>query len=352
MNYADGIILCFSLLGLVAFGFSVAAASTQLKELSDTGQRGTDSLTLLVPVRNESLSVLQILKEQLLSLKDNSAFDFRIIDNGSAVPLRFDDVSLDQHILCTAADVPGSKKSALKLGIEHSHTDWIVTTDADTRWTHDWLNIIAQQATKDRSMLVGPVFSEEDGSFCSILSYYESLCLWTIALASCSAGSPILASGANLAFRKSAWLDVGGYASHLSTPSGDDVLLMAEIWRRYPQGIGVLKGRNAYTTTTSESQIADWMAQRKRWISKTAHLNSPFKKIFSLLIMLWLYSPIVLVLLHPAFTMLWIGIEFCWIFNLARWYRINYSLPRFLVFRLVYPIMIPFVFFSMPKTWK
>ncbi len=352
MNCTDIMLLCFSLLGFGIFMLSLFAANSQLKELHDSGQDVLNSITLLVPVRNESAAVLQTLKNQLHNLKENAACNFWVIDDGSLDSLSFDDAELDKHILRTPADASGSKKRALSLGLERSSTHWIITSDADTLWNLAWLNSIRQQAHPDTSMLIGPVFSQENSSFFSHLSYYESLCLWTITSASCGLGIPILASGANLAFKKTSWEAVGGYASHLHLSSGDDVLLMSEMDAKFPKEVAVLKGRDAFTTTVSENKLSPWLAQRRRWISKTRHLNSSLKKGYSLLLLIWLITPFFLGMVHLLFPLLWFLIEYLWIFRLTQWYRLNSHPLRWLLFRSVYPLTLPLILLSTPKAWK
>jgi hypothetical protein len=352
MNCSDVILLCFSLLGFGIFLLSVAAANSQLKESIHKAKFNSTPCTLLLPVRNEPSSVLKTLKEQLHNLNEKATCYFKVIDDGSHSPLSFNDAGLDRHILRTPPNLIGSKKKALTLGIEQASTDWIITTDADTLWNLDWLNSIRHQALPGTSMLIGPVFSQESKSLYSLLSYYESLCLWTLSAASCRLGIPILASGANLAFTKTSWQAVGGYASHIDRASGDDVLLMADIAAKFPHEIFVLKGRHAYTTVLSESNFLSWMAQHKRWISKTDHLNSPLKKGYALLLLIWLFIPLLLCLVHPLFPVLWFLMEYLWILRLTQWYRLHSQLLRWLFFRVVYPLTIPLILLSTPKAWK
>jgi hypothetical protein len=296
--------------------------------------------------------VIESLKDQLGELNNKAKCGFKVIDNGSQVALSFNNSELDRHILRMPPNAIGSKKKALTLGIEQSNTDWIITTDADTLWNQDWLNSVRRQAMPGTSMLIGPVFSKESNSYYSLLSYYESLCLWTISSASCHLGIPILASGANLAFKKTSWQQVGGYVSHINKASGDDVLLMADIAAKFPHEIVVLKGRHAYTSVLSESNFLSWMAQHKRWISKTDHLNSPLKKGYALLLLVWLLSPLLLYVVHPLFPVLWFLMEYLWILRLTQWYRLHSQLLKWLFFRVVYPLTIPLILLSTPKAWK
>jgi biofilm PGA synthesis N-glycosyltransferase PgaC len=352
MNSADVILLCFSILAFGVFILSVLAASAQLRDSELPNSAGDASLTLLVPVRNEPPHVLNALEEQISAFDWEPRTEIIIIDNGSDKPVAFSNKRLNESVLRMDPSVTGSKKQALTQGIEKAQFDWIVTTDADTRWSTSWINAIRKQAAPGTSLLIGPVFSQENNSFFSLLSYYESLCLWTIASASCGMGIPILASGANLAYKKTSWQAVNGFASHMHRASGDDVLLMAEMDTKFPKEVAVLKGRDAFTTTVSENKLSPWLSQRRRWISKTAHLNSPIKKGYSLSLFIWLITPFFTGMMHPLLPLLWFLVEYLWIFRLTQWYRLSSNPLRWLVFRCVYPLTLPLILFSSSKAWK
>jgi biofilm PGA synthesis N-glycosyltransferase PgaC len=352
MNSAEVILLFFSILAFGVFVLSVLAASTQLREPELSNSRGVVSLSLLLPVRNEPPPILNALEEQISAFKSEASTEIIIIDNGSERPVAFKHMPLNSSVLRMEPSDKGSKKQALTQGIEMAQFDWIVTTDADTRWSADWINAIRKQALPGKSMLIGPVFSLENNSFFSLLSYYESLCLWTITSASCGMGIPILASGANLAFKKTSWQAVNGYDSHIHRASGDDVLLMSEMDAKFPKELAVLKGRNAFTTTVSENKLSSWLSQRRRWISKTEHLNSPLKKGYSLVLFIWLIAPFFLGVVHLLLPLLWFLIEYLWIFRLTQWYRLNSHPLRWLLFRSVYPLTLPLILFSSSKAWK
>ena len=70
-------------------------------------------------------------------------------------------------------------------------------------------------------------------------------------------GFPSMCNGANLAFRKGTFFEVGGYANNLHIPSGDDEFLMRKIFKMYPDGIHFVKDSDAVVSTS-----AAWQPER------------------------------------------------------------------------------------------
>ncbi len=124
------------------------------------------------------------------------------------------------------------------LGVEKAGGEIIVTTDADCRLPIHWLQSIATSFHEGNvKMVFGGVRIKEDKSFFSKLQALEFCSLIGTGGAMAGLGIPILCNGANLAFLRSAFLEVKGYDGNLDIPSGDDEFLMRKIDRRFPGSI-------------------------------------------------------------------------------------------------------------------
>ena len=73
---------------------------------------------------------------------------------------------------------------------------------------------------------------------------------------------------ANLAFRKSAFVEVDGYAGNMDIPSGDDEFLMRKISGRFPGSIRFLNSADAVVSTRPQESVGAFFAQRLRWAAK------------------------------------------------------------------------------------
>jgi cellulose synthase/poly-beta-1,6-N-acetylglucosamine synthase-like glycosyltransferase len=84
------------------------------------------------------------------------------------------------------------------------------------------------------------------------------------------AGSPTMCNGANLAYERAAFEEVGGYAGVDQIASGDDEFLLQKIYQRFGAGIYFLKNREAIVRTQPQKNWRTFYQQRIRWASKWA----------------------------------------------------------------------------------
>jgi len=112
-----------------------------------------------------------------------------------------------------------------------------------------------------------------------------------------------MCNGANLAYEKSAFEEVGGFSGIDSIPSGDDMLLMHKIYCKYPQKVFFLKDRHAIVTTRPESSWSGFFHQRVRWASKADRYDD--KRIFWVLLLVYLVNLLLAGLFVAAFWNTW-----------------------------------------------
>ena len=60
-----------------------------------------------------------------------------------------------------------------------------------------------------------------------------------------------MCNGANLAYLRSAFFEVDGFKGIDKLASGDDMLLMYKIWKKYPDSVHYLKSTEAIIETES-----------------------------------------------------------------------------------------------------
>jgi cellulose synthase/poly-beta-1,6-N-acetylglucosamine synthase-like glycosyltransferase len=74
-----------------------------------------------------------------------------------------------------------------------------------------------------------------------------------------------MCNGANLAYEKKAFQEVGAFKGIDCIASGDDMLLMYKMYKAYPDGIGFLKHPQAIVHTLPAEGLNAFMNQRIRW---------------------------------------------------------------------------------------
>lgn len=82
-----------------------------------------------------------------------------------------------------------------------------------------------------------------------------------------------MCNGANLAYRKSVFLEVGGFSENNKHPGGDDMFLMHQVAKRYPGSVRFVKSFDAMASTNPQPGFSSFRDQRVRWLSKSARLT-------------------------------------------------------------------------------
>ena len=262
----------------------------------------TERLTVIVPARNEAGNIGPCLRSILAGSYPTNLLEIIVVDDFSEDAtvaevkrvqaellaerslaalrlLRLADAESMAHLggvpyLGTPAFATFSpKKKALTLAVAQASGEIIVTTDADCIAPPDWLRHIAAALSKPgRVLLTGPVAIHQERGFLQNFQALDVAGMMGITGAGLHLGWQRMGNGANLAYRKLVFEEVGGYAGNEQVASGDDMFLMQKVAARYPQGVFFMK--NPATTVFTEAQPT-WAAlwqQRLRWGSKNAAL--------------------------------------------------------------------------------
>ncbi len=180
-----------------------------------------------------------------------------------------------------------SKKKAIEAGIQSASGELIITTDADSVQPQTWISsIVACYLSTQGKFIAAPVKMKARGSLLGIFQTLDFITLQGITGAAVSKGMHALCNGANLAYTREAFLEVGGFEGVDQLPSGDDVFLMQKVFSIYPSGVRYLKSQLAIVETPTEKTWSDFFNQRIRWASKAVHYKD--KKLFLILLVTYL----------------------------------------------------------------
>ena len=231
------------------------------------------SFSIVIPVRNESNNIQRILSCIESQTYPKELFEVIIVDDFSE-----DDTAIKVQKLAEKSDVTirtiqlvnqenQGKKHALTEGVRQSKFDLIITSDADCWMGENWLKSYNDMFDDTINMITGPVSIVGKGLF-GRLQQVEFAGLLGFGAVTLQKESPSMCSGANLAFRKEAFDEVGGYTNNLFVPSGDDEFLLFNIMRRFPHSAKFLKTEEAVVYTSAHSSLSSFINQRTRWTSK------------------------------------------------------------------------------------
>lgn len=280
------------------------------------------AVSIIIPARNESGNISLLLKDIAAQTYPASLTEVIVVDDGSedetgpqAQQVMRDNQIRGEVISPEAVSPnPSPKKRALTAGINKASGELILTTDADCRAGKEWLKTMVRHYQKTGSVfLSGPVRHAPLTTTFSKIQALEFNSLVASGAGAIGAGTALMSNGANLAFRRKAFLAVKGYEGNETFVSGDDVFLMMKLQQAFgKQAITFVKNPKAIINTAAKNTWKEFMEQRTRWASKTKAYKTFFALFTSAMVFffnfLLLLSPLYL-LLNPA--------EYAWI--LAAW---------------------------------
>lgn len=283
----------------------------KLKPFNATSVEPVTKFSILIPARNEEESIGKCLASVYRQDYPAALFEVVVIDDHST-DTTADTVTelMKKHstlkLIRLADEVKGKllnayKKKAIETAIPKTSGDWIITTDADCLAGETWLrsydNYIQQH---DPALVAGPVKFINNGSFVSVFQCLDFLSLQGITAAAVSANSHSMCNGANLAYKKDAFLQVNGFRGIDNVASGDDMLLMHKIKNKFPGRTGYLFTPGAVVSTSPMPDWASFFHQRIRWASKAEKYDD--KSIIAVLVLVYFYNCLLLALGILSFT--------------------------------------------------
>ena len=260
-------------------------------------------ISVIIPARNEEKDLPALLKALSGQSYDKSLFEVIVVDDHStdhtaAIVKQFNWPNIKLIRLADHVDAPGInsyKKKAIETAIAQSNGELIVTTDADCVVPPGWLETIAAFYKKnDPALIVMPVSYSCRNNSLEIFQALDFMVLQGITGASVHKNIHSMCNGANLAYSKKAFEEVEGFKGINNIASGDDMLLMHKIYKRYPAGIKYLRSNAVIVHTAPMHSWKDFLNQRIRWASKADKYDD--KRIFVVLALVYFFNAWLLVL--------------------------------------------------------
>lgn len=270
-------------------------------------------VTVLIAARNEEAGIHRTIEDILAQQYPKHLLEVIIADDHSTdrtaeIISGYADRGIKLFQLKEDKPLNSYKKKAISEAIKLSHSDLMVATDADCRMGPHWLeSIVSRFEASDLLMLSSPVAFFEDKTFFESMQALEFSAFIGLGAATIGHHKASTCNGANLAYKKSIFNEVGGFKGIDDVASGDDELLLQKIAAKYPRGIGFLKQKEAIVYTHAKPTWEEFKQQRRRWASKSVKYKD--KSIVALAVGFWLFNVIILINLvlgvfHPYYLAL------------------------------------------------
>lgn len=254
-------------------------------------------ISVIIPARNEEKNIVNCLasvceQEYPLDLFEVIVVDDHSEDNTAEIVKRLGIVYSNLQgirLQLNDAVIVAYKKKAIETGIHAAKGKLIVTTDADCIVPQQWLkNIAAFYEKKKTVFIAAPAMIAPSKGLVALFQSLDFLSLQGITGASVFAGFHSMCNGANLAYKKNVFNEVNGFAGIDNIASGDDMLLMHKIYKKYPGKVYYLKSKEAIVTTQPAENWKAFFNQRIRWASKAGKYDD--KRIFWVLLLVYLFN--------------------------------------------------------------
>ena len=276
-------------------------------------------VSVLLPARNEEDNIEACIISILNQKYPHSLLEIIVIDDYSTdktpdIVKGFDLKNVTLLSLAdfvNEADLKAFKKKAIELAIQQSTGDLIITVDADCIAGDNWLPVIVEQyETQQAKFIAAPVSFHQDRTLFEKFQALDFHGMMVITGGGIYGNIMNMCNGANLAFDKAAFHEVGGYKGVDNFASGDDMMLIQKMAAAYPNGIIYIKNATACTYTTPKPTIRSFFNQRVRWTTKARNYEE--WKMTAILGLVWLFClsiPITIITtFFFGYAMLWIAL--------------------------------------------
>ena len=246
-------------------------------------------VSVVIPARNEAAYIRQCLLSVLQQDYPSEKFELILVDDHSTDETLQIAQSLQaaypklKTLNLSEQDRNAYKKAALSLGIETAKGEIILQTDGDCQAKTNWLRSMLAQFEDDTVLVSGPVHLTYEDHWLPKLQSLEYIGLVCLGAGSLAAGSPNMANGANLAYRKAAFEAVGGFKGVDGVASGDDEFLLHKLHQAYPGRLRFAKCPAAIIRTPAQPDWSSLRRQRLRWVSKARAYQNRWVNVVQLL---------------------------------------------------------------------
>ncbi|MCU0357482.1 MAG: glycosyltransferase [Cyclobacteriaceae bacterium] len=326
-------------------------------------------ITILIPVRDEEKNIIILLDDISRQNYPRDLFEVVVIDDHSGDDTvavvegwirHHPEIQLSIILLKDAS----GKKAALTAGVGAANGEIIITTDADCRAGVHWIQSMADAFGSKVQMVIGPVCLMDNKTLFGRFQQLELMVLSATGMATMALGLPTMCNGANVAFRKSAFLQVGGYTGNENIASGDDEFLLRKIVSAYPNGVALLNNSEGIITTQPSKTWKEFTNQRFRWAGKWRKHGLGFSSLMAFVVFLAnVQVPLVMLFFllglipEQSITLILLKVipDLILILVVYPFFRIRFRLMLFFWMQLVYPFYV--VFFGLtanflPAYWK
>jgi len=260
------------------------------------------AFSIIIPFRNEAKNLPDFLQSIADLNYPKELFELILVDDFSKdtseriyINWRIKNDAIDTTLLENLRLSNSPKKDAIMRAVPIIKHEWIITTDADCTLNENWLLTLDNfiQQNKNTEMVVGAVMYKTKNNWFHHFQQLDLLSLQGTTIGSFGMGKPFMCNGANFAYTKKLYTELGGFGGITSRASGDDVFLLQKAVKTNSDKVHYLKHRDSIVKTKPENDLFKLFMQRVRWASKTTSYKNVYAKVLAIVVLLMNVSLVV-----------------------------------------------------------
>lgn len=249
-------------------------------------------VSIIIPFNNEEKNIKRLINSLLSQTYEKELFEVIFVNdnsNDNSINLINEAIAENPNFrLLSLTQIDNNlspKKQAIELGIKNAKNEIIVSTDADCWHDKNWLQSLVNCFDEETGFVTGLVKYENTKTFFEKLQKLEFASLLIVGASLIAKKFPVLANGANCAYRKKLFFEVDGFRDNLKLASGDEEFLMQKIFLQTKYKIEFCFNKDSFTYTEPNKNLAQFLNQRKRWSSKVLFYKN--KEIIKILLLIY-----------------------------------------------------------------
>lgn len=266
----------------------------KVKGFKRTNTSPKTSFSIIVPFRNEEKNLKNLLRSISNLDYPKELFELIMVDDFSKdqservyINWRLENDQIETTLLENLRLSNSPKKDAISRSIPIIKKEWVITTDADCIVTENWLSTLDQFIQQSKAeMVVGAVVYKTKNNWFHHFQQLDLLSLQGTTIGSFGIGKPFMCNGANFAYTKKFFQELGGFGGINDRASGDDVMLLQKAVLKHPEAVQYLKNEDSIVKTKPENDLFKLFMQRVRWASKATGYSSLYAKILAVGVLL------------------------------------------------------------------
>jgi cellulose synthase/poly-beta-1,6-N-acetylglucosamine synthase-like glycosyltransferase len=264
--------------GLYAHG--VAKAIRGLRRLRPGTNEHEHSFSIIVPARDEEAGIAACIEGLLEQDYPPDLLEIIVVNDRSGDKTReiAERYTTDQRLrvinIESVPDGVSPKKHAVGVGVHAATNEIILTTDADCVHPPTWVRGINTHFAPEIGVVVGHTAYAPPRNTFEGIQAIDYLSHRSLGAGFIGSGEALYSTASNLAYRKQAFDDVGGFGDEISMVSGDDDIFLQRIRRLTNWKITVSATPGTFVQTDPVDSWRTFLRQRARWSSKATHYNA------------------------------------------------------------------------------